>query len=294
MKHKLKAAFLVGLFFSFAAAAWLWLQSPFPNEPTTAVAAAREVATSAPSGHRPAVVATVATEAQSRTDEFRAPAARRIGTRSVVVAAGNFPDLLETYDPFARSALEHFSQRYHGAIAFDSHAERDWLASNGYPLAEEIVAAANMPLRELRAMADTGDEKAEFLYFDRLIEDLMRARDNHLGAGLPPETLGENREYLEAFVAVDEYRTRVADNGSPFTGHILARFYELTLADPYAAIGALYLSGSRGDHEATAAAEELVRHYRLDEDIRDALASFSLVVRDGYSGGYQASPRPRK
>jgi hypothetical protein len=215
-----------------------------------------------------------------------------IGAQSLMVPAGSFSDLLETYDSHARSALEAFNQRYRGAVAFDSQAERDWLASNGYPLAEEIVEAATMPRRELQALAESGNEKAEFLYFDRLVEDLIRARENHLATGLDAETLGESREYLQAFVAVDRYRARIADNGSPFAGHALARFYEQTLNNPYAAIGALYLSGSRGDHEATRVAEELIRHYRLDDDVRDALASFSLVARDRFNDRYQASPRP--
>jgi hypothetical protein len=294
VKRKLATVVLVSLLIAAGTLTWLRPEGFVRDEPSVAATAPMETKTSTESRHRAEAAAPPVAASTGRSDEHRAMPALPIGTQSLVVSAESFSELLETYDSHARSELEAFNRRYGGAVTFDSGAERDWLASNGYPLAEEIVEAATMPRAELQALADSGNQKAEFLYFDRLVEDLIRARENHLATGLGPETLGENREYLEAFVAVDKYRARIADNGSPFTGHALARFYEQTLNNPYAAIGALYLSGSRGDHEATRAAEELIRRYRLGDDVRDALASFSLVSRDRFNVGYQASPRPGK
>ena len=137
-----------------------------------------------------------------------------------------------------------------------------------------------------------GNEKAEFLYFDRLTEELVLARESHIGSGLDPETVGESRAYMEAFVAADSFRRRIADNASPFAGIALARFYEEVLQNPYAAIAALNLSGSRGDHVAAAAADRLIRRYRVGSEARDALASYTLVLRDRDPGYYQAAARP--
>jgi hypothetical protein len=211
---------------------------------------------------------------------------------SSIARAQTFGDQLDTYDSLTRSQVEDFNRRYDGVIGFGSQEELDWLASNGYPLPTEIAEAAAMPLAELREIAERGNEKAEFLYFDRLTEELVRARERHIGTGLDPETVGESRAYMEAFVAADSFRRRIADNASPFAGIALARFYEEVLQNPYAAIAALNLSGSRGDHVAAAAADRLLKRYGVGSEARDALASYTLVLRDRDPGYYQATPRP--
>lgn len=292
MNRTLLTTFVAALLVSLAAIAWLRSQEPEAQEPPVEAPASSVAArpVEAEIDSHPAAAEEPAK--QEVADRETADRRKRLTDESSIVRVRTFDDLLNTHDSLERTRLEDFNQRYADAIAFGSQEELDWLASNGYPLPAEILEAAAMSLAELREIAEGGNEKAEFLYFDRLNEQLARARDRHAGAGLDPTTLGESREYMEAFVAADVYRRRIADNASPFTGYALARFYEETMQNPYAAIAALYLSGSRGDHVAATAADQLLRRYRIGSEARDALASYTLVLRDRDLGYYQAAPRP--
>ena len=295
VNRTLLTTFMAALLISLAAIAWLRsqkseAQEPPVEDPTSSVAARLGGAAIGSHPPHPATAEEPAKQGVGATE--KADRRKRLADESSIVRARTFEDLLNTYDSLARTRLEDFNRRYGDVIAFGSQEELDWLASNGYPLPAEILEAAAMSLAELREIAEGGDEKAEFLYFDRLNQELTRSRDRHAGAGLDPGTVGESREYMEAFVAADMYRRRIADNASPFTGYALARFYEDTLQNPYAAIAALYLSGSRGDHVANTAADQLLRRYRIGSEARDALASYTLVLRDRDHRYYQAAPRP--
>ncbi len=231
-----------------------------------------------------------------RTQGDAGPAARqpapRLGTGRHAVRADDFDSLLTAYDSLAGAELSAFRARYDGAISFGSREEFDWLASNGYPLPEEILDAAGKTLRELEAIAATGDEKAEALYFDRLNQELVKARQQHVASGMDPDTLMENPEFQRLFAAADGYRSRLADNASPFVGYLLSAFYETALRNPHAAAGALYRTGSRGDYVAMQAADRIAVEYGIGEEARDALAAYSLVLRDRDPAGYQPRPRP--
>lgn len=292
MNRTLLTTFMAALLISLAAIAWLRSQKSDALEPTIEDPASSVQVRpgGAEIGSHPATAEELATQAGRDTEPT--DRRKRLADESSIARGKTFDDLLNIYDSLERTRLEDFNRRYDDAIAFGSQEELDWLASNGYPLPAEILEATDMSLAELREISEGGDEKAEFLYFDRLNQELARARNRHAGSGLDPATIGESREYMEAFVAADMYRRRIADNASPFTGYALARFYEETLQNPYAAVAALYLSGSRGDHAANAAADQLLRRYRIGNEARDALASYTLVLRDRDNGYYQAAPRP--
>lgn len=292
MNRTLLTTFMAAFLISVAAIAWLRSQKSEAQEPPVEESASSAAAR--PAGSEIGSHAATAGEPakQGVGDRQTADRPKRLTDGSSIVRVRTFDDLLDAYDSLERTRLEGFNRRYRDVIAFGSQQELDWLASNGYPLPAEILEAAAMSLADLREIAEGGDDKAEFLYFDRLNQELARARDRHAGAGLDPATVGESREYMEAFVAADMYRRKIADNASPFTGYALARFYEETLQNPYAAAAALYLSGSRGDHVANTAADQLLRRYRIGSEARDALASYTLVLRDRDHGYYQAAPRP--
>lgn len=292
MRRVLLITSVAAVFLSLSAFAWLrWQDQKIEDVPARKAKAPIPSPPAAAPRPTPSADAPEVAVSGTRNRETTATRVKLTDQRSVV-RAESWDDLLNTFDSLARSELQEFNNRYHDVIAFGSQDELDWLASNGYPLPEEILEAAALSLEALRKIAERGDEKAEFLYFDRLNEELRHARERHVGTGLDPASVGESREYLEAFVAADRFRERIADNASPFTGHALARFYEEALQNPHAAIGALYLSGSRGDHVATEAAQRLIRTYGISNEVRDALASYALVLRDRDPGYYQAAPRP--
>jgi len=292
VNRKLLTTFVAALLLSLATMAWLQSQESEGEKPPYEDLASSATTLPGVTAGRNQSDRAADSAKQGTENAVTAVRRERLAGQSSNVRASTFDDLLNTYDSLERSRLEHFNRQYDDVITFGSQEEFDWLASNGYPLPAEILGAAAMSLAELREIAEGGDEKAEFLYFDRLNQELARARDRHTGAGLDPATVGESREYMEAFVAADTYRRRIADNASPFTGYALARFYEETLQNPYAAVAALYLSGSRGDHVANTAADQLLRRYRIGREARDALASYTLVLRDRDHGYYQAAPRP--
>lgn len=221
-----------------------------------------------------------------------APGAAPIGAARHKVRRPDFESLLDAHDSYERASLAAFNERYRGALHFDSAAEFRWLEENGYPLPEEILAAASMGLDELRERAAGGDPKAEFLYFDRLNQEVVRARDMHAGSGLPAHTLIENPDFAWLFVEADTYRSRLADNASPFSGYLLAGFYENALGNPHAAASALYHAGLSGDPVAMRAADSLTRRHGIGAEARDALAASAIVLHELGGGHRPSSPRP--
>jgi len=146
-----------------------------------------------------------------------------LAARGHAARAPDFEELLTAYDSVSATALEEFNARYVGAIAFRTEGEFEWMEQHGFPLPEEILAAADMPLADLRSLADSGDPKAQFLYLDRTLQEVRALRQSYLRSGISPDGLKDIPEYGDALIRAAYAKSYLTASDSPFAGYLILR-----------------------------------------------------------------------
>ncbi len=217
---------------------------------------------------------TAAGEAPGRT-------ARALGTlagRGHAARAPDFEELLTAYDSVSAAMLEEFNARYTGAIAFRDEAEFGWMEEQGFPLPEEILAAADMPLADLRTLADSGDPKAQFLYLDRTLQAVRELRQSYLRSGISPDGLKDIPEYGDALIRAAYAKSFLTESDSPFAGYLMAEFSRAAFGNPYGYMAGLLHASHLGDPRAYGKLREYVRRNDISEDALNAMGAYAIIV----------------
>lgn len=89
-----------------------------------------------------------------------------------VPVADSWQGLLADLTDEERLLAEAFAARYPEAYLFNDVAQLEWMLQNGFPMPEEIVTAARMPIDDLVQLGYNGNSKAAALAIDRLLQDL--------------------------------------------------------------------------------------------------------------------------
>lgn len=202
----------------------------------------------------------------------------RLGAGAHPVRAPDFDRLLTAYDAVSSATLEAFNARYADAIAFRTPAEFEWLNERGFPLPEEILAAADMPLAELRALADKGDRKARFLYLDRTLQEVRELRQSYLRSGISPDGLHEIPEYGDALVQAAYAKSHLTDSNSPFAGYLMAEFSRVALGNPYGYMAGLLHATHQGDARAYGKLNAFMKQNDICSDSLAAMGAYAVIV----------------
>lgn len=210
-----------------------------------------------------------------------APAARAASPLAALRHAARAPDfeeLLIAYDSVSAAILEEFNARYAGAIAFRTDGEFEWMAEHGFPLPEEILAAADMPLQDLRTLADGGDPKAQFLYLDRTLQDVRELRQSYLRSGISPDGLTDIPEYGDALIRAAYAKSYLTDSDSPFAGYLMAEFSRAAFDNPYGYMAGLLHASHLGDPRAYGKLRAFARQNDISEDALHAMGAYAVIV----------------
>ena len=81
--------------------------------------------------------------------------------------ADSFDAWMEQFPPDDRKRIEAFADRYYGVYEIASAKQIAWMAQVGYPMPEDLIAAAKMTDAELQDLASKGNTKAKILWSDR-------------------------------------------------------------------------------------------------------------------------------
>lgn len=92
---------------------------------------------------------------------FRLPGVS--GARS----ASNFRDWLAEYPPYQQAKISDFNKRHYGVYRVNSREQVAWMAENGYPMPEDVIAAESLSDAALLELAERGNDKAGFLLKER-------------------------------------------------------------------------------------------------------------------------------
>ncbi|WP_155638288.1 hypothetical protein [Burkholderia cepacia] len=127
----------------------------------------------------------------------------------------NDEELRNSYGGTDRLIMDEFYKKFdQNIIAFKSKDQYDWLAKNGYPLPDDVIAGYKMSIEDLGRLVDEGNLKASYFYLMRNVYSVDSSvrldRTNKGGIG---------GSWSKRYVAAED---AVMKSGSPFTGYMLA------------------------------------------------------------------------
>lgn len=156
-----------------------------------------------------------------------------------------------------------------------------WMAANGFPMPEDVIAAADMSDEQLRDAADFGSMKAKFLYYERLMyEKNTQILDLKKHGGTASDF---DATHGNLVAEVGRMRKIVSLSDSPYLGYLEAS-HAIWIDDPKyhgeAMASGLALAYFRGDDRAGTALLSLAANgdmshseaslaYRIVSQLRD-------------------------
>ena len=151
--------------------------------------------------------------------------------------------------------IREFNGRHPFAWNVHSPEEIAWLARNGFPMPEDIIAAASMSDNALRLQGDAGSAKAQMLYYERLQSEWSDAIQTAIEKGA---SVDEARQAaLEAMPEIqpelDRISLGVRQMDTPYFGYVEANRVLLAVDEDARAqnfAGGMALAYARGDDRA--------------------------------------------
>lgn len=138
---------------------------------------------------------------------------------------------------------------YDSMFAFRNQRQLDWMAKNGYPMPDDVLAAAQMTSEDLSALAKKGSFKAKALLLVR------EYQQQDSGSGSPES--GQMASQIQLF----EFQNEVLMDGSPFAGYVwAAKHMNKSTADGRAGVIAGYaFAQTMGDDRASVLASAFAK-----------------------------------
>jgi hypothetical protein len=116
-----------------------------------------------------------------------------------------------------------FSKAHFGVYSINSPKQVAWMADNGYPMPEDILAAASMTDAQLRELAAQGNDKAGFLLRERTVAVTKEKLEEYRALG-KTESEFWSSEPIARQLSADEAATTqlLQQSHSPFKGYVQA------------------------------------------------------------------------
>jgi hypothetical protein len=152
------------------------------------------------------------------------------------------------FSPADQVKLRKFSDLYFGLYEVAGPGQIKWMEEHGYPLPEDVLAAASYATDQLKEMANQGNDKAKMLLLDRLIDNYIEQRDAFVSAGRPRTefnmTDGQDlmQELMSLLVQLDHI-------DSPFAALMTTRHDELLQKPDVVASEATRIAGILAAHQ---------------------------------------------
>lgn len=139
---------------------------------------------------------------------YQLPGVARVRT------ASSFDEWLDQFPVEDRKRIKAFDARYRNVYEVASPQQIAWMARNGYPMPEDLIAAQGIDDHTLQDLATAGNAKAAFLLHDRLLDRLGNRNERDLDLSNP-----DDEALSEALDKTDTLRLRTA---SAFSGYVQA------------------------------------------------------------------------
>lgn len=184
------------------------------------------------------------------------------GVARVRSTAANFDDWLKQYPPGDRARIKDFDTRYNGVYEVASPQQIAWMAQNGYPMPEDLIAAEGIDDATLRNLANNGNDKAGFLFHDRYLNRLGDRHETQLDLSNPSD------QALASALDADDII--FLTSSSPFKGYVEAADAFSVYADPVEQkarlVSGLVRAGQLGDSRAAETLFEYVGRGMISDE----------------------------
>ena len=172
------------------------------------------------------------------------------GVKAVRATAHNSKEWLSSFTG-DEEKLNAFSKKHYGVYSINSPEQIVWMAQNGYPMPEDVIAAEGISSESLRALALAGNEKATYLLRERDIDALKETFDTYAMMGKDRSSFWQSDPAATALSQDEALNSKVMQTSdSPYKGYVLAQ-ESLLASDPVEAaakvVGGLLWSQSLGD-----------------------------------------------
>ncbi len=189
-----------------------------------------------------------------------------------------------------------FNQRYPYAWNVSSAEEIAWLAKNGFPMPEDMIAADAMSDDDLRREADAGSSKALMLYYERLQSEWITAARDEISKGASPSDADQRAAIAipKTHLEIGRISSQVRGMETPFFGYLEAN--QPLLVDDETAreqnlAGGLALAYARGDDRAGMAVLSTAANGALSEEQAALAYRIMAETRDYYPVRSACDPR---
>lgn len=193
-------------------------------------------------------------------------------------SGASLKEWMAQYPPDQQQKLLDFNKRHFGVYMVNAPEQVAWMAQNGYPLPEDVIAAENLSADELRALVERGNEKAGFLLRERYIGTLREKVDANLAQGRSQADFLANDPEARRILKDDLRARQVVDaSDSPYKGYVMAQEALLSsekVGMDSAVISGLLLAQHLGDFRAG----QFVTEYTADDPVRLAMLSVASAV----------------
>lgn len=144
------------------------------------------------------------------------PARFQVANVSRVRTAPSFEEWIAQFPPDQRTRIVAFNKAHLGVYRVNSREQVAWMAENGYPMPEDIVAADRLADRDLLQLANQGNDKAAFLLAERQNDELVAflAKGGTRSAYFDG---AEGRNKLDEKTTIDRL---VRQSNSPYKGYV--------------------------------------------------------------------------
>lgn len=147
------------------------------------------------------------------------PARLQLPGVSQVRTAPSFDEWLVQFPSDQQAKISAFNKAHFGVYRVNSREQVAWMAANGYPMPEDIMAAERLADRDLFKLANRGNDKAAFLLAERQNKELVAflakggSKSAYYGGMAGPNTIEDQTATIDRLVK---------QSNSPYKGYIQA------------------------------------------------------------------------
>lgn len=135
-----------------------------------------------------------------------------------VRSASSFQEWLAQYPSYQQAKISAFNRSHFGVYRVNSREQVAWMAANGYPMPEDVVAAEGLSDLDLFKLAGQGNDKAAFLLAERENDRLAA----YLSKGGKRSDFYDGVEGVRGFEEELKIERLVERSNSPYKGYLQA------------------------------------------------------------------------
>jgi hypothetical protein len=151
------------------------------------------------------------------------PARFQLPGVSVAKSGVNSKDWLAQFPADQQAKISAFNKRHFGLYQVNSREQVAWMAENGYPIPEDVIAAEKLSDADLRELAKQGNDKAGFMLRERTLDAIRSKLDEYHAQGRTDADFWSG-DPMAAQISADELATTdlLNKSHSPYKGYVKA------------------------------------------------------------------------